>query len=100
MSRSWTASDRGSLPPAASSWLPRLIASRSDSFASFAVETDLEVGATVTVDQFAEVKKVDVTGTSKGRGFSGVMKRHNFSWPASFARCQESASSCWRYRFG
>lgn len=39
----------------------------------------LEVGATVTVDQFAEVKRVDVTGTSKGRGYAGVMKRHNFS---------------------
>ncbi|MCL4147391.1 UNVERIFIED_CONTAM: hypothetical protein GTU68_010613 [Idotea baltica] len=45
----------------------------------FRGETDLEVGATVTVEQFAEVKKVDVTGTSKGRGFAGVMKRHNFS---------------------
>ncbi|MEE2938732.1 MAG: 50S ribosomal protein L3 [Planctomycetota bacterium] len=41
--------------------------------------TELEVGATVTVDQFADIKRVDVTGTSKGRGFSGVMKRHNFS---------------------
>ena len=40
--------------------------------------TDLEVGAAVTVEQFAEVAKVDVTGTSKGRGFAGVMKRHNF----------------------
>ena len=40
--------------------------------------SDLEVGATVTVEQFAEVKRVDVTGTSKGRGYSGVMKRHNF----------------------
>ena len=45
----------------------------------FRGETDLEVGATVTVEQFAEVKKVDVTGTSKGRGYAGVMKRHNFS---------------------
>ena len=45
----------------------------------FRGETDLEVGATVTVEQFAEIKKVDVTGTSKGRGYAGVMKRHNFS---------------------
>ena len=45
----------------------------------FRGETELEVGATVTVEQFAEIKKVDVTGTSKGRGFAGVMKRHNFS---------------------
>jgi len=41
--------------------------------------SELEVGTTVTVDQFAEIKRVDVTGTSKGRGFAGVMKRHNFS---------------------
>lgn len=39
----------------------------------------LEVGAEVTVEQFAEVARVDVTGTSKGRGFAGVMKRHNFA---------------------
>lgn len=45
----------------------------------FRGESELEVGATVTVEQFAEVKRVDVTATSKGRGFAGVMKRHNFS---------------------
>ena len=45
----------------------------------FRGDTDLEVGQTITVDVFAEVKKVDVCGTSKGRGFAGVMKRHNFS---------------------
>ena len=38
-----------------------------------------EVGQVVTVAAFAEIQKVDVTGTSIGRGFSGVMKRHNFS---------------------
>jgi large subunit ribosomal protein L3 len=38
----------------------------------------LDVGATVDVNAFAEVKAVDVIGTSKGRGFSGVMRRHNF----------------------
>ncbi len=38
----------------------------------------LEVGQELTVEQLAEVKSVDVTGTSKGRGFAGVMKRHNF----------------------
>ena len=42
-------------------------------------ETDLTVGSTVTVNVFEGVKKIDVTGTSKGRGFAGVMKRHNFS---------------------
>ena len=45
----------------------------------FRGDSDLSVGDQVTVDQFNEVKKVDVTGTSKGRGFSGVMKRHNFA---------------------
>jgi large subunit ribosomal protein L3 len=41
--------------------------------------SDLAVGAEVNVDILAEVKRVDVTATSKGRGFSGVMKRHNFA---------------------
>ena len=33
------------------------------------------IGEEVTVAAFAEVKKVDVTGTSKGKGFAGVMRR-------------------------
>ena len=37
------------------------------------------VGQQVTVDGLADVDSVDVIGTSKGRGFAGVMKRHNFS---------------------
>lgn len=40
---------------------------------------DLGAGSVVTVDVFADVAAVDVVGTSKGRGFSGAMKRHNFS---------------------
>lgn len=40
---------------------------------------DLDTGSVVTVELFAEVPAVDVVGTSKGRGFSGAMKRHNFS---------------------
>ena len=43
-----------------------------------AVDGD-EVGAEVTVAELAEVAAVDVTGTSKGRGYAGVMKRHNFA---------------------
>ena len=39
---------------------------------------DLEVGEQVTVDIFDGVTFVDVIGTTKGRGFAGVMKRHNF----------------------
>ena len=38
-----------------------------------------EVGATVTVEDFAKGDVVDATGTSKGKGYAGVMKRHNFS---------------------
>jgi len=37
-----------------------------------------EVGATVSCDVFERGDVVDVTGQSKGKGFSGVMKRHNF----------------------
>ncbi|MFW6009901.1 MAG: 50S ribosomal protein L3 [Actinomycetota bacterium] len=37
-----------------------------------------ELGETVAVDTFAKGDVVDVTGTSKGKGFAGVMKRHNF----------------------
>lgn len=41
-------------------------------------------GDTVSVDIFAEGEKVDATGTSKGKGFQGVMKRWNFAGgPAS-----------------
>lgn len=40
---------------------------------------DLAVGGLVKVEAFANVKSVDVTATSKGRGFSGAMRRHNFS---------------------
>jgi len=38
-----------------------------------------ELGQELRVDLFAGVAAVDVVGTSKGRGFAGVMKRHNFS---------------------
>ena len=39
----------------------------------------LEVGQELGVgDAFADVKKVDVIGTSKGRGFAGVIKRHGY----------------------
>lgn len=42
--------------------------------------TDLSRGDVLTVEQFAvdEVAYVDVTGVSKGKGFTGVMKRHGF----------------------
>jgi large subunit ribosomal protein L3 len=37
-----------------------------------------EVGQLVNADVFAKGDRVDVTGVSKGKGFAGVMKRHNF----------------------
>jgi large subunit ribosomal protein L3 len=40
---------------------------------------DLQVGAQVTVAALEGVKAVDVTGLTKGRGFTGAMKRHNFA---------------------
>jgi len=40
---------------------------------------EFEVGAELNVELFNEIKKVDVTGTSKGKGFQGVIKRWNFS---------------------
>ena len=62
---------------------------------------DLEVGAELSVEQFAAGQKVDVTGTSKGKGFAGVIKRHNFAMqdathgnslshraPGSIGQCQ------------
>jgi large subunit ribosomal protein L3 len=40
---------------------------------------DLKVGATTDVTAFAVGDVVDVTGTSKGKGFAGTVKRHNFN---------------------
>jgi len=37
-----------------------------------------ELGATITCDTFAKGDPIDVVGTSKGKGYAGVMKRHNF----------------------
>lgn len=39
---------------------------------------ELEAGAELAVDQFEAGQMVDVTGTSKGKGFAGAVKRHNF----------------------
>lgn len=45
-------------------------------FRNYSIEKGL--GETVTVDIFAEGEKVDVVGTTKGKGFQGVVKRHGF----------------------
>ena len=39
---------------------------------------EVNLGDSITVDQFVEGEFVDVVGTSKGKGFQGVVKRHNF----------------------
>jgi large subunit ribosomal protein L3 len=41
-------------------------------------DSDLEVGSAINADLFAPGDIVHVTGTSKGKGFSGTIKRHNF----------------------
>ncbi len=48
---------------------------RSENAADFA---DLSVGTEITLDSFAVGDGVEVVGTSKGRGFAGVVKRHGF----------------------
>ncbi|MEE8339688.1 MAG: 50S ribosomal protein L3 [Xanthomonadales bacterium] len=62
---------------------------------------DLETGSELKVDMFEAGEMVDVTGTSKGKGFAGVVKRHNFAMqdathgnslahraPGSIGQCQ------------
>jgi len=39
---------------------------------------ELELGSAVSVESFTEGEKVNVLGVSKGKGFAGVVKRHNF----------------------
>ena len=41
-------------------------------------EIDKSVGDTITVDIFSEGDSVEVVGTTKGKGFQGVVKRHGF----------------------
>jgi len=45
----------------------------------FSDQADLQIGAEIKVDRFKAGTFVKITGTSKGKGFQGVMKRHNFS---------------------
>ncbi len=39
---------------------------------------DVKVGGTITCEVFTEGEKIHVTGLSKGKGFAGTIKRHNF----------------------
>ena len=56
----------------------------------------VELGAEVTAEALASVERVDVTSTSKGRGFSGVMKRHNFAGQ----RASHGVKKCHRHAGG
>lgn len=47
-------------------------------FKDFAKDA-VEVGQTLTVEMFVEGEFVDIVGTSKGKGFQGVVKRHGFA---------------------
>lgn len=42
-------------------------------------EINKNVGESITVDIFSEGEKIEVVGTTKGKGFQGVVKRHGFS---------------------
>ena len=58
-----------------------------------------EVGQIVKADVFAEGDKVDISGTSKGHGFAGVVKRHNqgrgrMTHGSHFHRAPGSMSAC------
>ena len=46
--------------------------------AEFAFDEEYNLGDVITVDIFADSSYVDVVGTSKGKGFQGVVKRHGF----------------------
>ena len=57
---------------------------------------ELEVGGQVKVDAFEGIERVDVVATSKGRGFSGAMKRHNFAGQ----RASHGVKKCHRHMGG
>ncbi len=42
-------------------------------------DEEIKLGDTITVDHFREGEFVDIAGTSKGKGFQGVVKRHGFA---------------------
>ena len=57
----------------------RLPRRRAQEFREAGAGTDVNIGDTILVDQFAEGDSIEVVGRSKGRGFQGTIKRHNFS---------------------
>jgi len=72
-----TKAERGHLKKADAPPLRRLAEFRDEA-------GELQVGETVTVEVFEKGQTVKVSGVSKGKGFQGTIKRHNFSrGPAS-----------------
>lgn len=67
-----TKPERGHLQKAGAPWLKHLREYRLDN------PTQYQLGQQITVDIFQPGQKVDVTGTSIGRGFAGYQKRHHF----------------------
>src|SRR5438046_5471887 len=67
-----TKAERGHLKKADAPALRRLAEFRDEA-------GELQVGETVTVEVFEKGQTVKVSGTSKGKGFQGTVKRHNFS---------------------
>lgn len=65
-------------------------------FRTEGVTHDCEVGKLLTVAQFDGMKALDVTGTSKGRGTAGVMKRWNYSGQ----RATHGVKKCHRHSGG
>jgi large subunit ribosomal protein L3 len=64
--------ERGHLKPSGYENLRELREVKADNVADF------EVGQVIKADAFSEGELVDITGTSKGRGFQGGVKRHGF----------------------
>ncbi len=73
-----TKSELGHLKKAGVEPLTELVEIRTDK------PSELKIGDVLKVTNFQEGQKVDIIGTSKGKGFQGVMRRHNFQGqPAS-----------------
>ena len=58
-------------------------------FRNYSIEKN--IGETITLDIFAEGDKVEVVGTTKGKGFQGVVKRHGFHGVGSLGNSSDAA---------
>ena len=67
-----TKAELGHLKKAGVAPLTELVEIRTDK------PSELKIGDVLKVSNFQEGQKVDIIGTSKGKGFQGVMRRHNF----------------------